>query len=162
MWPQRILAHDNSRAHAGPRARYRFSIFSNPKGCIVMKRLAAAALVLAFVGFVSPALGAEDPTGTWKWTVTFNNNSFDATLKLKLEGDKLTGTMPGRDNQETPISDATFKDNKVSFSVTREINGQKRTTKYNGTVAGDTITGKSERERDGQTTSTDWVAKRQK
>jgi hypothetical protein len=43
-----------------------------------------------------------------------------------------------------------------------EFNGQKRTTKYTGTVSGDTITGKSERERDGQVQSTDWVAKRQK
>jgi len=127
-----------------------------------MKRLAAAALVLAFVGFVSPALGAENPTGTWKWTASFGGQEREQTLTLKLEGDKLTGSMPGRDNQVTQISDGTFKDNKVSFSVTREFNGQKRTTKYSGTVAGDTITGKSERERDGQTTSTDWVAKRQK
>jgi hypothetical protein len=81
---------------------------------------------------------------------------------LKLEGDKLTGSMPGRDNQVSQISDGTFKDNKLSFSVTREFNGQKRTTKYHGTLSGDTITGKSERERDGQKTETDWVAKRQK
>jgi hypothetical protein len=127
-----------------------------------MKRLAAAALVLAFVGFVSPAIGAENPAGTWKWTASFGGQEREQTLTLKLDGDKLTGSMPGRDDQVTQISDATFKDNKVSFSVTREINGQKRTTKYNGTVAGDTITGKTERERDGQTTSTEWVAKRQK
>jgi hypothetical protein len=127
-----------------------------------MKRLVAAAVALAIVGLVSQVRAAEDPTGTWKWSVTFNNQTREQTLKLKLEGDKLTGSMPGRDNQETPISDATFKDNKVSFSVTRERNGQKFTTKYSGTLAGDTITGKSERERDGQVQSTDWVAKRQK
>jgi hypothetical protein len=83
-------------------------------------------------------------------------------LKLKLEGDKLTGSMPGRDGQESPIADGSFKDGKVSFSVTREFGGQRRTTKYSGTLSGDTITGKSERERDGQVQSTDWVAKRQK
>ena len=126
-----------------------------------MKRLVAAVVALVFVSLINPAR-AEDPTGTWTWKVMFNNNSFDATLKLKLEGDKLTGTMPGRDNQETAISDASFKDNKVSFSVTREINGQKRTTKYEGTLSGDTIKGKSTRERDGNVTSTDWEAKRQK
>jgi hypothetical protein len=127
-----------------------------------MKRLVAATVVLAFVGLVSAARAADDPTGTWKWTASFGGNSFDQTLKLKLEGGKLTGAMLGRDNQETPIADGSFKDGKVSFSVTREINGQKRTTKYAGTLSGDTITGKSERERDGQVTSTDWVAKRQK
>jgi hypothetical protein len=132
------------------------------KGFTVMKRLVTAIALLAFVGIVSPALGAENPTGTWKWTASFGGQEREQTLTLKLEGDKLTGSMPGRDNQVTQISDGTFKDNKVSFSVTREFNGQKRTTKYNGTVAGDTITGKSERERDGQKTETDWVAKRQK
>jgi hypothetical protein len=131
-------------------------------GNFLMKRLVAAVVVLAFCGTLSAARAADDPTGTWKWTVTFNNNSFDATLKLKLDGDKLTGTMPGRDNQETAISDASFKDGKVSFSVTREINGQKRTTKYEGTLSGDTIKGKTTRERDGNVTSTDWEAKRQK
>ena len=125
-----------------------------------MKRLMAVALV--FVGLVSPVMAADNPTGTWKWTASLGGQDREQTLTLKLEGDKLTGSMPGRDNAITQISDASFKDNKVSFSVTREFNGQKRTTKYNGTLSGDTITGKSERERDGQTTSTDWVAKRQK
>jgi hypothetical protein len=125
-----------------------------------MKRLMAA--VLVFVGLVGPVMAADNPTGTWKWTASLGGQDREQTLTLKLEGDKLTGSMPGRDNAVTQISDASFKDNKVSFSVTREFNGQKRTTKYNGTLSGDTITGKSERERDGQTTSTDWVAKRQK
>jgi hypothetical protein len=127
-----------------------------------MKRLGLAALVLAFVGLVSPVLGAEDPTGTWKWSVTFNNNTREQTLKLKLEGEKLTGAMLGRDNQETAIDNASFKDDKVSFTVTREFNGNKFTQKFSGTVKGDTITGKSEFDRDGQTMSRDWEAKRQK
>ena len=127
-----------------------------------MKRFMAAAVALVLVGLVSPVMAAENPTGTWKWTASRGGQDREQSLTLKLEGDKLTGSMPGRDNATTEISDASFKDNKVSFSVTREFNGQKRTTKYNGTLSGDTITGKTERERDGQTTSTDWVAKRQK
>jgi hypothetical protein len=127
-----------------------------------MKRLISATVALVFVGLVSSAIAAENPTGTWKWTASFGGQEREQTLTLKLDGDKLTGSMPGRDGQTTAISDGTFKDNKVSFSVTREFNDQKRTTKYSGTISGDTITGKSERERDGQTTSTDWVAKRQK
>jgi len=126
-----------------------------------MRRLAAAGMVLAFVGLVSPALGAEDPTGTWKWTVTFNNNTREATLKLKAEGEKLTGTMLGRNNMETAIENGTFKDDKVSFTVTREFNGQKFVQKYNGALKGDTITGKVESE-GGQIPSRDWEAKRQK
>jgi hypothetical protein len=126
-----------------------------------MKRLMAA-VALVLVGLASPVMAAENPTGTWKWTVSQGGQDREQTLTLKLEGDKLTGSMAGRNNTSTEIADASFKDNKVSFSVTREFNGQKRTTKYSGTLSGDTITGKSERDRDGQTMSTDWVAKRQK
>src|SRR5262245_42020489 len=89
-----------------------------------MKRRTVLALTLAFMG-VTSLVRAEDkpnPTGTWKWSVTFNDQSREMTLKLKLEGDKLTGTMPGRNNQETAIEDATFKDGEVAFSVTRERN----------------------------------------
>jgi hypothetical protein len=127
-----------------------------------MKRLSAMVVMLVFVGLISPVIAAENPTGTWKWTASFGGQEREQTLTLKLDGDKLTGSMPGRDGQQTAISDGTYKDGNLSFSVTREFNGQKRTTKYKGVVSGDTITGKTERERDGQTTSTDWVAKRQK
>ena len=103
-----------------------------------------------------------DPTGTWKWTVTRNNQSRDVTLKLKLEGDKLSGSMPGRDNTEVAIDDASFKDNEITFSVTREFNGNKFTTKYKGKLDGDTIKGTTESVRDGQTRTRDWEAKRDK
>lgn len=127
-----------------------------------MKRIVAVTLAMAFIGLVGVARAADDPTGTWKWSVTFGDKSIDASVKLKLEGDKLTGVYVGRNNTETPIENASFKDGKVAFSVTREFNGNKFTTKYNGTLSGDTIKGKSEFERDGQAQSRDWEAKRQK
>ena len=127
-----------------------------------MRRLIVAAVAVFLVGLVSSAQAAENPTGTWKWETNFGGKARENTLKLKLDGDKLTGSMLGRDNQESPIENATFKDDKVSFTYTREFNGQKFTMKYNGTVKGDTITGKSDFERDGQSQSRDWEAKRQK
>jgi hypothetical protein len=127
-----------------------------------MKRIAVAAVVLAFVALIGTARGAENPTGTWKWETNFGGKARENTLKLKLDGDKLTGAMLGRDNQEIAIDNGTFKDDKLSFTITREFNGQKFTQKYTGTVKGDTITGKAEFERDGQTQSRDWEAKRQK
>jgi hypothetical protein len=121
---------------------------------------------LAAVGVVSlvlvDAATAADPTGTWKWSVTFNDQTREQTLKLKLEGDKLTGALVGRNNQETAIGDATFKDDTVSFTVTRERDGNKFVTKYTGKVEGDKITGKTETERDGQKRERDWVATRAK
>jgi hypothetical protein len=127
-----------------------------------MKRLMVAALVVGVVGLVGTARAAENPTGTWKWSVTFGGQAREQTLKLKLDGDKLTGAMVGRNNQETPIENATYKDGELSFTVTRERNGQKFTTKYTGKISGDTIKGKTESERGGQTQSRDWEAKRDK
>jgi hypothetical protein len=124
--------------------------------------LGLAMVAFAYLFVANVAQAAEDPTGTWKWSVTFNDQTREQTLKLKLEGDKLTGSMLGRNNTETAIEDGSFKDNVVSFSVTRERNGQKFTTKYSGTVSGDEIKGKIESERDGKTNSRDWTAKREK
>jgi hypothetical protein len=128
-----------------------------------MKRLMVAAIVLAFA---APAVARADdkanPTGTWKWTVNFGGQDREITLKLKADGDKLTGAIVRANAQETKIDDGTFKDGEVSFTVTRERNGQKFTMKYKGKVSGDTIKGKTEFERDGQPQSRDWEAKRAK
>ncbi len=124
--------------------------------------LAAWTIAATTLPAASQAAESADPTGTWKWSVTFNDQTRELTLKLKLEGDKLTGAMLGRDNQETPIEDASFKDDEVAFAVTRERNGQKFTIKYKGKVSGDTIKGKSEFERNGEKQSRDWEAKREK
>jgi hypothetical protein len=120
-------------------------------------------LALAFIptfGFVATATAADNPTGTWKWTVKFNDQSHEMTLKLKLDGDKLTGAMVGRENKETAIDDAKFKDGDLSFSVTRERNGNKMTQKFSGKLTGDTIKGKIEFERNGTAQSRDWEAKK--
>jgi hypothetical protein len=128
-----------------------------------MRRRDLLVVGLALFGLVSQVRAADkDPTGTWKWSVTFNDQTREQTLKLKLEGDKLTGSMLGRNNTETAIEDASFKDGEVKFSVTRERNNQKFTTKYSGKLEGDSIKGKSTSERDGQTQSRDWEAKRDK
>src|SRR5262245_34978634 len=133
-------------------------------GGVVMRLLMVALVVSGLVGLASVARAADDPTGTWKWTTTFGKDktSIDVTLKLKREGDKLTGTVSGRNNQDTAIENGSFKDGTVSFTVTRENNGQKFVTKYSGKLDGDTIKGKSESERNGKTNSRDWEAKRQK
>ena len=126
-----------------------------------MRRLLATALVVTLAGSLGMARADDkaNPTGTWKWTVSIQGQDREMTLKLKLEGDKLTGAMVGRNNQETAIEDGQFKDGEVSFKVTRERQGNKITTKYSGKISGDSIKGKIERE--GQE-GRDWEAKRAK
>jgi hypothetical protein len=107
-----------------------------------------------------------DPTGTWTWSTLGRNGSPDrkSTLKLKLEGDKVTGTLsaPGRDGQiiVVAVSQGKLKGDEISFEVSREFQGNKFTAKYNGKISGDSIKGKLETERNGQTQSRNWEAKR--
>jgi hypothetical protein len=130
-----------------------------------MRALALAAFVLGSVGLAgaTAAQGKADPTGTWKWETMFKDQKREQTVKLKLEGTKLTGTMPGRkDGQETKIEDGKFKDGEVSFTVTRERGGEKFVTKYKGKLEGDTIKGTIESSFGGKDQKRDWEAKRVK
>jgi hypothetical protein len=106
------------------------------------------------------AVGKGDPSGTWHWSSSGQNGqSFEQTATFKREGDKLSGTVTGR-RGDSPISDGTFKDGKVIFSVIRERNGQKMTAKYEGKVEGDAIKGTSTMNRgDGEHTNP-WEAKK--
>jgi len=132
-----------------------------------MQRILTSFLSLAAVVALTAGISAQaqdkkaDPTGTWKWSFTGQNGQTrETTMKLKLDGDKLTGTISGRGG-DTAIEDAKLTGDEVSFKVTREFNGNKVTTKYNGKLSGDSIKGKTETERDGQPRSRDWEAKRE-
>lgn len=113
------------------------------------------------------SLQAADASGTWTWSTPGRDGgeARKSTMKLKVEGEKVTGTIatPGREGQvrETPITNGKIKGSEISFDVTREFQGNKVTAKYSGKVAGDTITGKVETERDGNARSRDWEAKRE-
>ena len=133
----------------------------------LVKLVACAILALSAVAQTQAEDKKADPAGTWTWTTPGRNGGPDrkSTLKLKLDGDKLTGKIssPGRggETRDTDISDGKLKGDEISFTVTREVNGTKFTAKYNGKISGDTIKGKIEVERNGQPTSRDWEAKRE-
>jgi hypothetical protein len=78
--------------------------------------------VFALAAFAMPAL-AEDAAkgkvdGTWKWSMTGQNGQTrESTLKLKQDGEKVTGVMVGRQG-ETEIKDGKIdKDGNVTFST---------------------------------------------
>ena len=123
----------------------------------------ASLAVLALLVSGMPVLAADSIDGTWEWEVGGQGGqTFQQRAKLKQDGEKLTGVIMGRNNQETEIKDGKIKDGEISFTVTRERQGQTMTTKYTGKLDGDKIKGKTERERDGQTQSREWEAKRAK
>jgi hypothetical protein len=80
--------------------------------------------------------------GTYGWTVTRNNMEMKNTLKLKQDGDKVSGkllTKRGENENESEIKEAAIKDGVLSFEVTREFNGNSFTIKYSGKLEGDTL-----------------------
>ena len=145
--------------------------------------LVTAVLALGGVSQSQAADKKADPNGTWSWTMQGRGGAAanpDApvrkiTLKLKADGEKLTGTIAqpagrrGGDDaaaaapRETEISDGKVKGDEISFAVKREFQGNAIVTKYTGKVEGDTITGKIETPgRDGgEARSRDWAAKRE-
>jgi hypothetical protein len=124
--------------------------------------LTILALAVGVAGGNASAQEKKDATGTWKYSITFNDQTRETTIKLKQEGEKLTGTITGRDGTESPIDEGTVKDGVVAFGVTRERDGQKFTVKYNGKLDGDTIKGTLEFSFGDQARKVDWEAKREK
>lgn len=129
------------------------------------KLLTSVLAALFALGLTS--LQAADANGTWTWSTPGRDGgeARKSTMKLKTEGDKVTGTIaaPGREGEvrETPITNGKIKGEEISFEVTREFQGNKVTAKYSGKIAGDTITGKIATERDGNARERDWTAKRE-
>ncbi len=103
-------------------------------------------------------------SGTWKYTVvTQNGDEFTSTLKLKQDHEKVTGTLTGRQGNETEIKDGKLKDGEISFTVVRKFNDQEVTLKYKGKLSEDAIKGTIEfTGADGNSRSIDWNAKREK
>ena len=108
------------------------------------KLLFVATLALVFTF----AVMAADVTGKWTFEQPGRggNPGRPVTITLKQDGTKLTGSVPGMGRGgDTPPPPAEIKDGKVegnmvSFTVTREFNGNTMTTKYEGTVNGDEMT----------------------
>jgi hypothetical protein len=130
------------------------------KNRLATQWLAAAVVCMVLGGWAATARAADDPSGTWKWSTTFNNQTRERSLTLKYEDGKLTGTVPGRNNTTTPIENGSFKDGVVKFEITRTRGDNKFTSKYEAKLDGDTLKGKITFTRDGKETSRDWEAKR--
>lgn len=136
-----------------------------------MKSLFRSAVVAFAAGLIAVAAFAAEavsPAGTWKWTAGRAGQGIEQALKLEYTAGNLTGTLLGSQAPaplpDTPISEASFKDGVIKFSVVRELNGAKVTTRYEGKIDGDSIKGTSERPNPagGEPVKREWDAKRAK
>jgi len=106
--------------------------------------LAIAVLALALVPVTPAQEKKSDVTGTWKWWQEGPGGQIEFTLKLKQDGEKLTGTITGFGGQESPIEDGKVQDGTITFKVTRDFGGRPFVTTYTGKLSDDTLKGKSE------------------
>ena len=131
-----------------------------------MRTLIATALVLTMAGLAAAEDKKANPTGTWKYETERNGQKRETVLKLKLDGDKLTGTVTSGGGKgkatDVKIEDGKFKDGEVTFTVTREFNDMKFVTKYAAKVDGDTMKGTATSDFNGKEQKRDFEAKREK
>ena len=125
-------------------------------------RLSVLMAVLAAAFVSSLPLQAADAAVAGKWTAQVpgrDGQTRDVTFNFKTAGDKLTGTMSGRQG-DVEITDGKVKGDEVSFDVTMTMQGNAMKMTYKGKVAGDEI--KFTRHREGSDRASEFVAHRAK
>src|SRR6478672_9298077 len=101
-----------------------------------MKRLIVTLALLLCASF--SALAA-DVNGKWTAQVPGRQGQArEQSFNFKVEGDKLTGTISGRQS-DVAIADGKVSGDTISFTVKMERGGNSVEQKYTGTVAGDEI-----------------------
>ena len=85
-----------------------------------------------------------------------------STLTIKMDGDKLAGTMSWPDQKETNLKDVKLKDADLTFSAERVIGDNKFNVEYKFTITGDKLKGKGAVETGGEKREFDIEGKREK
>ena len=118
--------------------------------------------------FLTPALAlllsvaayAADVTGKWTAEVAGRNGQTRTqNFTFNADGAKLTGTLGGPQG-DTAIADGKIDGDNISFTVTREFNGNSMKLSYTGAVSGDEI--KMKQTREGADRVQEFTAKRAK
>jgi hypothetical protein len=128
-----------------------------------MKTILSAALVLV-LGLCGLAGAQEraDPVGTWKCEYQIGEQKRTSTLTIKMDGDKLAGTMSWPDQKETNLKDVKLKDADLTFSAERVLGDNKFNVEYKFTITGDKLKGKGAVETGGEKREFDIEGKREK
>ncbi len=95
-------------------------------------------LVLLFSLLVMTAMSVFAADVTGKWVGEAGGKGAPPNFTFKQDGSTLTGSTSGRGG-EVQISNGKVDGDNISFEVTREFNGNTMTTKYSGTVSGNTM-----------------------
>jgi hypothetical protein len=103
-------------------------------------KLSAVSLcVCALLALLTLSCSAGGING--KWTAQLpgrDGQTRETTFNFKAEGNKLTGTVSGRQG-DTPISDGEINGDDISFTVTVNARGNEVKVVYKGKLAGKEI-----------------------
>ena len=95
----------------------------------------SACLVMALASLA----WAADVTGKWTAAVPGRQGAtVETTFTFKVEGDKLTGNITNPQG-DMAIADGKVSGDDISFSVTREVQGNSFKIVYKGKVSGEEI-----------------------
>lgn len=101
------------------------------------KRIVFLSVCIAMIA--STLVLAADIDGKWVAQVPGRGGQTrETTFNFKAEGDKLTGTVSGRQG-DTPISDGKISGDEISFAMEVNFQGNSFKFLYKGKVAGDEI-----------------------
>jgi hypothetical protein len=114
-----------------------------------MKAVFTVALALGLCGFVSAREEKANPVGTWKCKYEVGGQEMESTLVVKMDGDKLVGTMTYPENKESKLKEPKLKDGELTFATDVEFMDMKFTVKYKLKVDGDKLKGKAAAEING-------------
>jgi uncharacterized lipoprotein YehR (DUF1307 family) len=96
-------------------------------------------VAFAVAGLLAAVAAAADIDGKWKSEFTTpNGETRTTTYTFKADGDKLTGTVSGRQG-DTAITEGKISGDEISFVVVRNFRGEERKIEYKGKVSGDEI-----------------------
>lgn len=116
-----------------------------------MKKFACTAIAMLAL-FATSMFGA-DLNGKWTAeTEGRDGQKRTTTFNFKTEGGTLTGTVSGMGGAaDSKIEEGKITGDEVSFSVTREFQGQSRKQEYKGKIVGEELqlkVGQGDRARD--------------
>ncbi len=107
-----------------------------------MKAILSIVLALGLCGFVFARGDNTAPVGTWKCEYVIEGQTRTSTLTIKMQGDKLAGTMSWPNQKDEPLKDVELKDGILTFNAKRVFMGQEFANHYELTVDRDKLKGK--------------------
>jgi hypothetical protein len=126
---------------------------------VILMHMTRSIVTIVLLLCVSFGVLAAEVTGKWTAQVpSRQGGTRDQSFNFKADGDKLTGTISGRQG-DIAIMDGKTSGDTISFTVKVDYGGNSVEQKYSGVVSGDEIKFKRE---GGQGPAREFTAKRAK